>query len=162
LSVTAYIGLGSNVGDRLAHLRHAATLLDASDGIDVVVASSVYETDPVGPPQPDFLNAVVEVRTSLGARALLRRLKEIEEEIGRREAERWGPREIDLDLLTYGDESISDDDLRVPHPGIAGRAFVLVPLAEIAADVRLTVGSPSELLAALGDAGVRPFGERLR
>jgi 2-amino-4-hydroxy-6-hydroxymethyldihydropteridine diphosphokinase len=122
----------------------------------------VYETDPVGPPQPDFLNAVVEVRASLSARDLLRRLKDIEAEIGRTPSERWGPREIDLDLLTYGEESFSDDDLTVPHPRMGERAFVLVPLAEIAADVRLTVGSPSELLEALGGAGVRPFGERLR
>jgi 2-amino-4-hydroxy-6-hydroxymethyldihydropteridine diphosphokinase len=162
VNVVCYIGLGSNVGDRLEHLRHAVTLLDATDGIDVVVGSSVYETEPVGPPQPDFLNAVVEIRTSLGAPDLLRRLKEIEAEIGREPTGRWGPREIDLDLLTYGDESIDGDDLRVPHPRMAERAFVLVPLAEIASDVRLAAGSPSELLEALGDAGVRAIGERLR
>jgi len=159
---TCYVGLGSNVGDRLQRLRHAVSLLDASEGIDVVASSSVYETDAIGPPQPEFLNAVVEVRTSLGPRELLARLKEVEVEIGRTPSPRWGPREIDLDLLTYGDETIDDDELRVPHPRMSERAFVLVPLAEIASDVRLVIGSPSELLAALGDAGVRPFGERLR
>jgi len=159
---TCYVGLGSNVGERLQHLRHAVSLLDASEGIDVVASSSVYETDAIGPPQPEFLNAVVEVRTSLGPRELLARLKEVEVEIGRTPSPRWGPREIDLDLLTYGDETIDDDELRVPHPRMSERAFVLVPLAEIASDVRLVIGSPSELLAALGGAGVRPFGERLR
>ena len=159
---TCYVGLGSNVGDRLQRLRHAVSLLDASEGIDVVASSSVYETDAIGPPQAEFLNAVVEVRTSLGPRELLARLKEVEVEIGRTPSPRWGPREIDLDLLTYGDETIDDDELRVPHPRMSERAFVLVPLAEIASDVRLVIGSPSELLAALGGAGVRPFGERLR
>jgi len=158
----SYIGLGSNLGNRLEHLRHAVTLLDATEGVEVVVESSVYETDPVGPPQPEFLNAVVQVETTLSARDLLRRLKEIEREIGRTESERWGPREIDLDLLTYGQESVEDDDLHVPHPRMAERAFVLVPLAEIAADVRLAVGSPSEVLSAMGESGVRPLGERLR
>jgi 2-amino-4-hydroxy-6-hydroxymethyldihydropteridine diphosphokinase len=159
--ITCYVGLGSNVGDRLEHLRHAVTLLD-SGGVEVVVASGVYETEPVGPEQPDFLNAVVEVRTTLSAQDLLARLKEIESEVGRTPSGRWGPREIDLDLMTYGDESIEDDDLQVPHPRMGDRAFVLVPLAEIASDVRLAAGSPSELLEALGDAGVRPTGERLR
>ena len=160
--ITCYVGLGSNVGDRLEHLRHAVSLLDSSDGIEVAVASSVYETEPVGPEQPDFLNGVVEVRTTLSAREVLARLKEIEAEIGRTSSERWGPREIDLDLLTYGEESIEEDDLHVPHPRMGERAFVLVPLAEIASDVRLAAGSPSELLEALGDGGVRPTGEHLR
>jgi 2-amino-4-hydroxy-6-hydroxymethyldihydropteridine diphosphokinase len=156
------VGLGSNVGDRLANLRHAVTLLEDTEDIDVAAASRVYETNAVGPPQPDFLNAVIEVRTALSADALLKRLKAVEREIGRSPSERWGPREIDLDLLTYGEASIEDADLVVPHPRMAERAFVLVPLAEIAADVRLTVGSPSELLEAIGGAGVRATGDRLR
>lgn len=162
MTVTCYVGLGSNVGDRLANLRHAVTLLEDTEDIDVAAASRVYETNAVGPPQPDFLNAVIEVRTALSADALLKRLKAVEREIGRSPSERWGPREIDLDLLTYGEASIEDADLVVPHPRMAERAFVLVPLAEIAADVRLTVGSPSELLEAIGGAGVRATGDRLR
>jgi 2-amino-4-hydroxy-6-hydroxymethyldihydropteridine diphosphokinase len=138
------------------------TLLEDTEDIDVAAASRVYETNAVGPPQPDFLNAVIEVRTALSADALLKRLKAVEREIGRSPSERWGPREIDLDLLTYGEASIEDADLVVPHPRMAERAFVLVPLAEIAADVRLTVGSPSELLEAIGGAGVRATGDRLR
>jgi 2-amino-4-hydroxy-6-hydroxymethyldihydropteridine diphosphokinase len=132
--VSVYIGLGSNVGDRLENLRRAVTLLDSTDGVEVVVSSSVYETDPVGPPQPDFLNAVVELRTTLGPRELLARLKEIEADIGRTHSEKWGSREIDLDLLVYGGESIESDDLVVPHPRMAERAFVGVPLAEIVGD----------------------------
>ena len=162
MSVVCYIGLGSNLGDRLENLRHAVTLLDATDGVEVAVTSGVYETDPIGPPQPDFLNAVAEVRTTLSARDLLARCKEIEAEIGRTEGERWGPREIDIDLLTYGEESIDTDDMRVPHPRMTERAFVLVPLSEIAADVRLAAGGPSELLEALDTAGVRATGDRLR
>ena len=151
--ITCYIGLGSNMGDRLGHLRHAVFLLEATDGIELVTESSVYETEPVGPEQPDFLNAVIEVRTTLSARELLKRLKEIEAEIGRTPSERWGPREIDLDLLTYGRERIEDEDLTVPHPRMGERAFVLVPLAEIAPDVRLE---------AVETDGVRATGERLR
>ncbi len=163
MSVVCFVGLGSNLGDRLENLRLAVTLLDATSGVDVTATSSVYETDPVGPPQPDFLNAVVEVRTTLSARDLLARFKEIEVGIGRTTgAERWGPREIDIDLLTYGEESIESDDLRVPHPRMAERAFVLVPLSEIAADVRWASGGPAELLEALGSEGVRATGDRLR
>jgi 2-amino-4-hydroxy-6-hydroxymethyldihydropteridine diphosphokinase len=162
LSVICYVGLGSNVGDRLENLRHAVTLLAATDGIEVAVTSAVYETDPLGPPQPDFLNAAAELRTTLSAQDLLARFKQIEAEIGRTGSERWGPREIDIDLLTYGDESIDTDDLRVPHPRMGERAFVLVPLSEIAADVRFAAGGPSELLEMLGEAGVRATGEHLR
>ena len=162
MTVVCYVGLGSNVGDRLEHLRHAVTLLEASDGIEVVVTSSVYETDPVGPSQPDFLNAVAEITTTLGPRELLGRLKEVESEMGRSPSVRWGPREIDLDLLLYGDQSVEEADLRVPHPRMTERGFVLVPLAEIAADVRLAAGSPSELLEAVGTSGVRPYEGRLR
>jgi 2-amino-4-hydroxy-6-hydroxymethyldihydropteridine diphosphokinase len=131
----AYIGLGSNLGDRLENLREAVRLLDAMDEVDVVRTSSVYETDPVGPEQPDFLNAVAQIDTTLSARELLGHCKRIEVDIGRKPAERWGPREIDLDLLIYGDETIDEPDLQVPHPRIDERAFVRVPLAEIAPDL---------------------------
>jgi 2-amino-4-hydroxy-6-hydroxymethyldihydropteridine diphosphokinase len=151
LSVTCYVGLGSNVGDRIENLRRAVALLDESEGIDVARTSSVYETDPVGPPQPDFLNAVAEIVTTLRPHDLLARLKETEAEIGRSPTEQWGPREIDLDLLTYGDQHIEDDDLCVPHPRMGERAFVLVPLAEL-------TGSDSEL----DSSGVRRFPGGLR
>lgn len=127
----AYVGLGSNVGDRLGFLRDAIAALDAEPGVQVRRCSPVYETDPIGPPQPDYLNAVVEVEASLGPHDLLDALKAVERSVGRTPAERWGPREIDLDLLLFGDEVIDDGTLRVPHPEMASRAFVLVPLADL-------------------------------
>ena len=153
-----FVGLGSNVGDRLGNVRAAVAALREHDDIDVVATSSVYETDPVGPQQPDFLNAVVELATDLAAEELLRVCKQIETDVGRVHRERWGPREIDLDLLVYGDRRIESDDLVVPHPQIAARAFVLVPLEELAPALDLPgVGDSSSLLARLGCEGVRIF-----
>jgi 2-amino-4-hydroxy-6-hydroxymethyldihydropteridine diphosphokinase len=157
-----FVGLGSNVGDRLANLRGAVAALRAHGDIDVVATSSVYETDPVGPEQPDFLNAVVELSTDLAAEELLRVVKRIEVDLGRIPRQRWGPREIDLDLLVYGDRRIESDDLVVPHPQIAARAFVLVPLEELAPALDIPgVGDASSLLARLGRAGVRLFGPKV-
>lgn len=154
-----FVGLGSNVGDRLGCLRAAVSALDATDGIDLVAASSVYETDPVGPKQPDFLNAVVELATDLAAEELLRVCRRIEDELGRRRRDRWGPREIDLDLLLYGDRTIRTDELTVPHAQIAARAFVLAPLEELVPAYEIPgVGDTSSLLARLGRKGVRVFG----
>ena len=135
--ITTFIGLGSNVGDRLAALASAVAALDASNGITYARNSSVYETAAVGPAQPDYLNAVVEVRTTLRPHALLARLKAIERDLGRIERERWGPREIDLDLLLYGEETVSEPGLRVPHAELEQRAFVLVPLADLAPFARV-------------------------
>lgn len=152
----AYIGLGSNLGDRLANLRRAVVALDSGD-ISVRKMSSVYETDPVGPPQPDFLNAVCEVDTPLSAPELLKRLKSIEVDLGREARERWGPREIDLDLLLYGNEVINDPELKVPHQELTRRSFVLVPLLEVAPDLRLPgIGLASSLQGA-GSPGVRVY-----
>lgn len=149
----AYIGLGSNVGDRSDHLKRALETMK-SRGIDVLETSSVYETDPVGPPQPDFLNAVCSVDTKLSPRELLRTLKEIEKAIGRSEGERWGPREIDLDLLLYGDETIDESDFKLPHPELTNRSFVLIPLLEIAPDLELPSGEPLKVYSG-EDSGVR-------
>lgn len=121
--------------------------------------SSVYETDPVGPPQPDFLNAVAEVSTTLDAGELYRTLKEIEQVIGRRPGERWGPRIIDLDLLLYGDEVVDDRDLTVPHPEVTKRAFVLVPLAEVSPNARLPSGELISSIEPPDPEGVRMFGK---
>jgi 2-amino-4-hydroxy-6-hydroxymethyldihydropteridine diphosphokinase len=109
--VSPFIGLGSNVGDRLAYLRAAMRALDETPGVELVTWSSVYDTDPVGPEQPNFLNAVVAVDTTLTARQLFTRLKQIERELGRVEREPQGPREIDLDLLLFGDAVIDEPDL---------------------------------------------------
>ncbi len=128
------IGLGSNLGDRLAHLRRAAAELRSLLG-DLRL-SSVYETEPrdlAG--QPRFLNACAVGRTALGPEALLARLQAIERAAGRRRGgPRYGPRPLDLDLLLYGDRVVRRPRLRVPHPRLAERAFVLVPLAEIAGE----------------------------
>ena len=148
MAVQAFVGLGSNVGERLENLRRAVAELRSE--VDVVRVSSVYDTDPVGPPQADFLNAVVEIRTALGARELLALLKAIEARLGRSEGERWGPREIDLDLLLYGDAEVDEPDLRIPHPQMWERAFVLVPLAEIA---------PELVTGVIDQTGVRRFGQ---
>lgn len=129
----AYIGLGSNIGDRAANLKRALNLLKARQGLKVKKASSLYEAEPVGlKGQPWFLNAVVEVETSLSPEGLFKVCQEIEAEMGRRRESRGGPRVIDLDILLYGDSIIDEEDLKIPHPRMHTRRFVLVPLAEIA------------------------------
>jgi 2-amino-4-hydroxy-6-hydroxymethyldihydropteridine diphosphokinase len=130
----AYLGLGSNLGDRLGNLRRAVDLLDGR-GVRVLRSSRVYETDPVGgPDQPDYLNAVVEVEASGSARDLLEACRAVEDELGRVRGERWGPRTIDVDVLTFDDQIIDEPDLQVPHPRMHERAFVLIPLLELDAD----------------------------
>jgi 2-amino-4-hydroxy-6-hydroxymethyldihydropteridine diphosphokinase len=131
--VTAYIGIGSNVGERRAFCRRAVSELDAASGVEVRATSSLYETTPVGgPPQRSFVNLVAKISTSLDARALLELCKGIEAALGREESElRWGPRVIDLDILLYDEEKIVEVDLEIPHPRITQRRFVLVPLLEI-------------------------------
>ena len=128
----AYLGLGSNVGDRADHLQFAVHGLATRAG-SVVAVSPVYETEPVGgPEQPDYLNAVVAVDTELDARGLLDVAQALEREAGRQQSVRWGPRPLDIDILFLGDERVDDDDLVVPHPRISQRAFALAPLADIA------------------------------
>lgn len=139
----AFIGLGSNLGDRLAQLRTAMSGLP-----DVVAASSVYETEPVGgPEQGPYLNQVVELDTDLGPRELLRRAHALEAAAGRERAQRHGPRTLDVDVLLVGDVTVADDDLVVPHPRMWERRFVLVPLAELAPDLV----SPEAIAAAHGE-----------
>jgi 2-amino-4-hydroxy-6-hydroxymethyldihydropteridine diphosphokinase len=131
----AFIGLGSNLGDRAVNLRNAIRAFEATPGIEVKQVSSMYETEPVGgPQQSDYLNAVIEIETLLGHRALFDACMTIEHALGRERGseERWGPRAIDLDLLSMGDLVVSDPDLEIPHPRLAERAFVLVPWSEIA------------------------------
>lgn len=126
----AYIGLGSNQGDSPAILERALGRLDELGS--VAGRSRFYRTKPWGVTgQPDFVNAVAALETELAPRPLLDALKRLERELGRVATYRWGPRAIDLDILTYGDARIADPDLIVPHPRLSERAFVLVPLAEI-------------------------------
>ena len=141
MEVSAYVGVGSNMGDRLENLSSAVRELARTSGVRCVRSSSVYETAPVGgPEQGDFLNAVVEISTELEPHAVLEALQRIETELGRVRAERFGPRTIDLDLLLYGDEEIDDPDLTVPHPRMRERAFVVVPLMELGAGDALPKG----------------------
>ena len=153
----AYIGLGSNLGDRERTIEQAVALLRAGPGVEVVSESTLRETEPWGPvAQPRFLNCAVEVETSLEPRALLGVLLDVERRLGRVREERWGPRTIDLDLLLYGDAALDEPGLTVPHPRLHERAFVLEPLHEL--DPTLVVpgrGPVEELLRALqsGDAG---------
>jgi 2-amino-4-hydroxy-6-hydroxymethyldihydropteridine diphosphokinase len=129
----AYVGLGANLGDREGALRAALVALDAAEGIQVAAVSTFRETDPVDYlDQPRFLNAAAALDTTLAPRELLDALLEVERSLGRtREGPRFGPRTIDLDLLLYGDESLDEPGLTVPHPRLHGRAFVLEPLAEL-------------------------------
>jgi 2-amino-4-hydroxy-6-hydroxymethyldihydropteridine diphosphokinase len=135
--VTAYLGLGSNVGDRELALGGALARLAQTPDIELVRFSKFVENPAVGGPQnaPPFLNAAAEIRTTLGSHALLQELLEIERSLGRLRREKWAPRTIDLDILLFGDHIISSDDLIVPHPLMHERRFVLQPLAEIAPDV---------------------------
>ena len=132
----AYIGFGSNIGDRLAHIQNAIHALSKTEGITLQKISSVYKTDPVGyEAQAQFLNGVAAIQTTLPPLSLLHILKGIETAIGRKHRTRWGPREIDLDILIYGDLCLQAEKLIIPHPEMHRRGFVLVPLAEIAPDL---------------------------
>ncbi len=160
MTTRCFLGLGSNLGDRLANLGRAVELLAAEAGVRVVRSSRVYETEPVGgPEQPPYLNAVIEVETDLGPRELLAACQRVEAALGRVRAERWGPRTIDVDVLTYGDARISEPGLEVPHPRMHERGFVLVPLAELDPDPPLPGGRRLAHLRLPPGAvlGVRPF-----
>lgn len=137
----AYVGLGSNLGDRAATLREALRRLQEAQGVEVVAASAFIETAPVGGPpgQPAFLNAAAHLRVEMAPDALLGLLLRIEAELGRERAERWGPRTLDLDLLLVDDLILDTARLTVPHPRMHERGFVLEPLAEIAPDAVHTV-----------------------
>ena len=148
---TAFVGIGSNLGDRETNLRRAIELLSAEDGVEVVAVSEIRETDPVGPvEQGPFLNGAVKVETSLGPHELLGRLLSVENGLGRVRSERWGPRTIDLDLLLYGGETIEEPGLTVPHPRLHERRFALEPLRDLDPDVEIPGFGPiSTLLAKL-------------
>jgi len=137
-TVRAYVGLGSNLGDREAGIERALEGLGRHEGIEVVTWASTIETEPVGGPpgQGRYLNSVVALDTTLSPRGLLEACMKVEQGLGRRREVRWGPRTIDMDILLYGDEVVSEPDLDIPHPRMHERIFVLVPLTEIAPDAR--------------------------
>jgi len=155
-NATVYLGLGSNLGDRQQNL--IAAIGGLAPQVRVEAVSSLYETNPVGlRDQQDFYNAVCRASTSLESRELLGLVKQVERDVGRTEGRRWGPRVIDIDILLYGDVTVDEPDLHIPHREMADRAFVLVPLAELAPDVThpaegRTIG---ELLASVDASGVR-------
>lgn len=152
-----YIAIGSNLGDKASTIFSAVGAIDELDSTAVVRLSTLVETDPVGPGDQDtYLNAAAHLRTALGARELLGALLRIESDHGRdRAAEaRWGPRTLDLDILVYADHSIDEDGLTIPHPRLHERAFVLVPLVEIAPDLTIPGRNetPAQLLMKLTPA----------
>ena len=156
--VRAYVGLGSNLNDPRAQLRSALAALDAIPATCCVAYSSLYRSKPLGTvPQPDYLNAVAAVDTRLTPAELLRELHLIEELHGRvREAERWVPRTLDLDLLLYGDAQVQGEVLTVPHPGLPERNFVLYPLHEIAPQLHIPgAGSLQTLLERCSSLGLQ-------
>lgn len=150
----AYLALGGNAGDREAMLAAAAARLDAHSAIQVCRWSSLYETEPVGPEgQPWYLNAVLEVHTPLSPVELLGTCKQIEKDLGRKPGPRWGPRPIDIDILLYNHLELATAELVIPHPELARRAFVLVPLAEVAPELEVPgTGAVRSILARLGDS----------
>jgi 2-amino-4-hydroxy-6-hydroxymethyldihydropteridine diphosphokinase len=151
MGTTAFVGIGSNLGDRETNLSRAIDLLSAEDGIEVVAVSEIRETEPVGPvEQGPFLNGAVQVETSLPPGELLERLLSVENRLGRVRNERWGPRTIDLDLLLYGDEKLDQPGLSVPHPRLHERRFALEPLVDLDPALEIPEFGPiSTLLAEL-------------
>lgn len=153
--VRAFLGLGGNLGDPQAAMIAALGILDAHDEIAVTRVSSLYRTPPWGVvDQPDFLNAVAEVETSLAPRGLLDACLAAEHALKRVRDVRWGPRAIDLDVLVYADRAIHEDGLTIPHPRIAERAFVLVPLLEIAPGLAIDGNPLAGALAKLDTGGI--------
>lgn len=157
MTVTAYIGLGSNLGDPPSRIRGALADLAGLPQTRLLQTSSLYRSLPLGPPdQPDYVNAVAALDTALAPEALLDALQALEAQHGRaRDGQRWGPRTLDLDLLLYGDRQLTTPRLTMPHPGLPQRAFVLYPLAEIAPDLQVPgLGSVQALLAHCPRAGL--------
>ncbi|HEY9860558.1 MAG TPA: 2-amino-4-hydroxy-6-hydroxymethyldihydropteridine diphosphokinase [Candidatus Obscuribacterales bacterium] len=154
---SAAIALGSNLGDSQQTLESALVVLDETLGISLQARSHWYVTAPVGPPQPDFLNGCALLATTLTPQTLLATLLEIEHQFGRVRQERWGPRSLDLDLLFFEDVILQTPDLTLPHPRMTERAFVLVPLVEIASDWVEPVSRKAiaDLVLALDCSGVR-------
>jgi 2-amino-4-hydroxy-6-hydroxymethyldihydropteridine diphosphokinase len=157
MQTDAYIALGSNLGDRQETIDSAIAAIERIDTTRIIRISSIIETPPVGDiEQGPYLNGVVHVQTQLDARSLLDEMLRIESEHGRDRAneQRWGPRTLDLDLIVFGDQVIDEPGLQVPHPRMHERAFVLVPLAEIAPDITIPNQSetPRQMLGALDGA----------
>lgn len=149
------LGLGSNLGDAPGNIRHALAEIDSRGLAKIAAASKIYRTPPWGPvAQPPFANACALGLTTLAPYALLAALKELERAMGREASERWGPRLIDLDILFYGERSLDEPGLTLPHKHLFERAFVLIPLAEIAPDLNIAGRSVAKAAQAIDAAGV--------
>lgn len=160
----AALALGSNLGDRLEYLQAAVDAFPDSPEISVVAVSPVYETEPVGGPeeQPMFLNAVLVLDTTLSARSLMERAQAVEAAFGRTRDVVNGPRTLDVDLLALGDTTADDHDLRVPHPRLAERAFVLIPWSDVDPNFAVPgLGRVVDLSSAVDATGVRQIGDTL-
>lgn len=155
-TVLAAIGVGSNLDDPEARVRSALQALETLPGCRLVAASSLYRSAPMGPQdQPDYINAAALLETTLGPHALLDALQAVERAHQRVRERHWGPRTLDLDLLTFGSASVADARLTVPHPGLALRAFVVFPLAEIAPELEIPgLPAPGVLRGRLSEAGI--------
>jgi 2-amino-4-hydroxy-6-hydroxymethyldihydropteridine diphosphokinase len=152
---SAFLGLGSNLGDRVGHLTDALSDLAADPAISIVIGSSLYESKPVGMvEQPDFLNMVVQVETGHPPLALLDACLGVEARLGRKRRERWGPRIIDVDVLVYDQLLWKDDRLVLPHPRMHERSFVLTPLAEIAPALKINGVGAHDLAERAGAEGL--------
>lgn len=151
-----YVGLGSNLADPVNQVERALAALARLPETRCEAVSPLYRTPPMGPPgQPDYINAVAALSTTLAPHRLLDELQAIEHAHARRRAERWGPRTLDLDILLIGEKVLHDERLTVPHPGLAERAFVLLPLCDIAPDLEVPgQGRASSLLARLNPEGI--------
>ncbi|MDJ0695738.1 2-amino-4-hydroxy-6-hydroxymethyldihydropteridine diphosphokinase [Mastigocoleus sp. MO_188.B34] len=156
------IALGSNLGDSIAILEAAIKALERMPGIEIIIVSSWYQTKAIGPPQPNYINGCVSVRTEQKPHSLLQILLGIEKKFGRIRREKWGPRTLDLDLLLYDDLILETPTLQIPHPRIRERAFVLAPLAEIEPSWIEPVSGKSikELLKAVDCTGVNLLSNR--
>ncbi|WP_284178430.1 2-amino-4-hydroxy-6-hydroxymethyldihydropteridine diphosphokinase [Rhabdaerophilum sp. SD176] len=156
--VMAYLALGSNLGDKVGHLRQAATAIAQLPQTRILAQSSIYRTPPWGKTDQDwFANAALSVETNLSPAALLAAVLEIERQLGRVRRERWGPRIIDIDVLAHGDAVLATDTLTLPHPAMTERAFVLVPLNEIAPDLVIRGKPVNQWLAGLDAASITPM-----
>jgi 2-amino-4-hydroxy-6-hydroxymethyldihydropteridine diphosphokinase len=154
----AFLGLGSNIGDRRQQIAAALHALSDDAAVVLLTGSSLYESKPVGVvDQPDFINLVVQVKTSHSPLALLAVCLGIESALGRERRERWGPRTIDLDLLTYDEVVLRDEQLSLPHPRMAERSFVMTPLAEIAPNLKVHGEKSRDVAWRLGTDGLRPI-----
>jgi 2-amino-4-hydroxy-6-hydroxymethyldihydropteridine diphosphokinase len=155
-----YLSLGSNLGNKRTNLKRAVTLIGKHPQIKLIAQSSLYETEPVGyREQPYFLNIVIKIETTLSPQRLWQVVQSIEKKMGRKPSLRWGPRLIDIDILLYNNLVLSYPNLEIPHPELEKRAFVLIPLYEIAPGIRLPSGSDlATLIKNLSEQGVRRIG----